>query len=339
MSRAATVDHLFADFSLAGAPGAALLVIDHGERVLAANYGLANLETGAACLNTTNFRLASVSKQFTAMTILILAARGKLSLDDSLRKFFPDFPAYGEGIAVKHLLTHTSGLPAYEDLIPEGATRQVKDQDVLDLVKHQDRGMFPPGSKFHYSNSGYAVLAMITQTVSGVPFARFLRENIFHPLGMEQTVAYEAGVSTVPNRALGYASTVNKTTQRREFAPSDQSLTSAVLGDGGIYSSTHDLYQWDQALYTEKLIPRALREEAFTAFSSPTDFNGSGYGYGWYVGKLRGEKCVWHYGETCGFSTHIERFPERKRSLILLTNRRDAPVARLSQAVMDLFWT
>jgi CubicO group peptidase (beta-lactamase class C family) len=118
----------------------------------------------------------------------------------------------------------------------------------------------------------------------------------------------------------------------------DQSLTSAVLGDGGIYSSTVDLFRWDQALYTEKLVRQEMLQQAFTASSTSSDFKGSGYGFGWYVGDQRGEPCVWHYGGTCGFSTHIERYPRRKLSLIVLANRRNAPLAELSRAVIDQYW-
>ncbi len=334
----AIIDHLFADFSLPGVPGVSVMVIRNGEEILTANYGLANLETAAPCLGNTNYRLASVTKEFTAMAVMILAERGKLSLDDHLPKFFPGFPQFGNAITVRHLLTHTSGLLAYEDLIPAGTTVQVKDHDVVELLRRQDKTMFPPGGKFHYSNTGYAFLAMIAQTVSGVSFAQFLHDNIFQPIGMHDTVAYEAGISTVPHRALGYSAVIHKDTVRRAFEMTDQSLTSAVLGDGGIYSSIKDMFHWDQALYTEKLISRKMLRQAFTASSASSDFKGSGYGFGWYVGQQRGVPCVWHYGGTCGFSTHIERYPERQFSLIMLCNRREAPLADLSRAVADAYW-
>ena len=315
------------------------MLIKEGQPVLSASYSLANLETGAACAAQTNYRLASVTKQFTAMSIMILAQRGKLTLNDSLPKFFPDFPAYGKEITVRQLLTHTSGLLAYEDLIPPSTTAQVKDRDVVQLLRQQDKTMFAPGAQFHYSNTGYAFLAQIVETISGQTFAQFLHDNIFQPLGMAGTVAYEAGVSTVPHRALGYSAVVSPDERRRNFELTDQSLTSAVLGDGGIYSSINDLFKWDQALYTERLVRKEMLQQAFTAHSRGSDFKGSGYGFGWYVGEQRGVPCVWHYGETCGFSTHIERYPQRKLSLIVLANRRQAPLADLSRAVVDLYWT
>lgn len=333
------VDHLFADFSLPGVPGVSVAVIRDGKHVLTASYGLANLERGTACAANTNYRLASVTKQFTAMCIMILAERGKLSLDDTLPKFFPGFPDYGKQITVRHLLTHTSGLLGYEDLIPPGTTAQLKDKDVLRLLWGQNKTMFPPGSSFHYSNTGYSFLALIVEAASGDRFAEFLHKNIFHPLGMSNTLAYEAGISTVSHRAFGYTADVSADQQRRIFNFTDQSLTSAVLGDGGIYSSTHDMFKWDQALYTEKLISQKMLQEAFTAHSRISDAKGSGYGYGWYVGNRHGVPSVWHYGSTVGFSTRIERYPQKKLTLIMLANRHEAPLEGISRAVTDMYWT
>ena len=314
------------------------MLIEDGKILLAASYGLANLETGTACSPDTNYRLASVTKQFTAMSIMILAERGKLSLDDHLTNFFPGYPAHGKDITLRRLLTHTSGLLAYEDLIPPAATVQLKDKDVLRLLRQQDKTMFPPGTAFHYSNTGYAFLALVVEAASGKTFAEFLRENIFQPLGMANTVAFEAGISTVSHRALGYTAVVSGDNKRRAFKLTDQSVTSAVLGDGGIYSSIIDLFKWDQALYTEQLVRREMLKQAFTASSSSSDASGSGYSFGWYVGSHRGVPSVWHYGGTCGFSTRIERYPQKKLTLIILANRRDAPLSEISRAITDLYW-
>ena len=326
-----TVDKLFQKFS-GDAPGAAVMVVKDGRPVLAKGYGMANLELRIPCTTNTNFRLASVTKQFTAMSILILSERGKLSLDDKITKFFPEFPACGKEITVRHLLTHTSGVIDYEDVIPEGTTIPVSDRDALLLLLKQNKTNFPPGSEFRYSNSGYALLALIVESASGQKFATFVRENIFRRLGMKNSLAYEQGISAVPNRAIGYQHKAGK------FEWSDQSLTSAVLGDGGVYSSVADLFQWDQALYSEKLISRKLLQDAFTIHSAKSDFKGSGYGYGWYVGESRGTQHIWHYGSTCGFSTKIERFPQKKLSVIVLTNLRNAQLDDIINKVIDLYW-
>jgi len=320
------VDELFQDFS-GDHPGAAVMVIHDGKPVFAKAYGMANVEKKVPCTTNTNFRLASVTKQFTAMGIMVLAGRHKLSLDDKITKFFPDFPKYGEQITVRHLLTHTSGVFDYDDHVPPGITVQLKDKDVLKTVQEHDGTYFPPGTKFRYSNSGYALLALIIEKVSGQTYAQFQKANIFDPLGMKNTVAFEEGISTVQNRAYGYAPT------NPGFVPADQSLTSAVLGDGGIYSSVVDMLKWDQALNTEKLISRKMLEDAFTAHSSNSDMPGSGYGYGWYVA---GPNHVWHYGSTCGFSTKIERFPQKKTTIIVLTNRRDAGLSEITPKLVEI---
>src|SRR5271157_4365608 len=154
----AAIDALFADYDHPNVPGASVMVIREGKVVYRHAYGLADLEAHVAATTATNYRLASVTKQFTAMAIMILAERHRLSFDDSLARFFSDFPAYGKAITVRQLLNHTSGLLAYEDLIPAGRTAQVKDRDVLDMLKLQDHTYFAPGSEWRYSNTGYAHL-------------------------------------------------------------------------------------------------------------------------------------------------------------------------------------
>jgi CubicO group peptidase (beta-lactamase class C family) len=325
------VDALFHDFDHADTPGAAAIVIKEGKPLFAKGYGMADLGKKIPCTANTNFRLASVTKQFTAMSVLILTEQRKLSLEHHLPKFFPEFPAYGKPISVHHLLTHTSGLPDYEDHIPDGTTIPLSDRDVLSILRQQTRSNFPPGAQFHYSNSAYALLALIVENVSGKTFSAFLKEKIFIPLGMMNSIAYVAGLSCVPHRAYGYVNGASR------WELSDQSVTSGVLGDGGIYSSVADLFKWDLALYTGKLISRKMLVDAFTAHSSQSDFRGSGYGYGCYVGTFRGAERIWHYGSTCGFSTRIERFPQRKPSVVVLANRRDAKLSSIVKKLSDLF--
>ena len=161
------LDVLFADYARPGSPGASVMVIQSGKVLLAKGYGLANLEERIPCGINTNFRLASVTKQFTAMSVLILAERKSLSLDERLTECFPEFPAYGSRITVRHLLTHTSGLIDYEEVIPKGTEVPVLDRDVLRLLMRQDETYFPPGAKYRYSNSAYALLALIVEARSG----------------------------------------------------------------------------------------------------------------------------------------------------------------------------
>ncbi|HVM49261.1 MAG TPA: serine hydrolase domain-containing protein [Candidatus Acidoferrum sp.] len=322
------LDALFQDFSQPGAPGASVMVIRDGKVAFAKGYGLANVEVMVPCGTNTNFRLASVTKQFTAMSVLILVDRQRLSLDERLTDFFPEFPAYGREITVRQMLTHTSGLLDYEDLIPKGSTLPVLDRDVLRLLMTQDKTYFPPGTKYRYSNSGYALLAQIVEARSGNTFARFLHENIFGPLKMNHTLAYEQGVSVVPERAYGYSP------EGSGWKRTDQSLTSSVLGDGGIYSSVADLYRWDQALYTDKLISRKLLKLAFTP-ATATERPKAGYGFGWFIGQYRGLREIWHSGNTVGFTTRIVRFPDRRFTVIILANRNEARLSELPHRVAD----
>jgi len=201
----AQLDAILQDYGRADAPGASVLVAQDGKVLYRKAFGLANLEERTPITTATNFRLASVTKQFTATAVLLLAERGKLSLDDPLTRFFPGFARAAHGVQVRHLLGHTSGLLDYEELIPPGTTVPLKDKDVLDLVGKEDRLYFAPGSQFRYSNTGYALLALIVEKVSGRSFAQFLEENIFDPLGMAGTVAYEEGISKVARRAYGYS--------------------------------------------------------------------------------------------------------------------------------------
>jgi CubicO group peptidase (beta-lactamase class C family) len=324
----AAIDALFKDFDQPGSPGASVGVIRNGKLIFARGYGLANLEPRTACATNTNFRLASVTKQFAAMAVLLLADRRKLSFDENLKAFFPEFPDYGQQITVHHLLTHTSGLIDYEDIIPKGTEIPVLDRDVLRLLMRQDNTYFPPGAKFRYSNSAYALLALIVETRSGCTFAQFLQRNIFRPLNMNHTLAYEQGLSVVPDRAYGYSPA------GRSWKQTDQSLTSSVLGDGGIYSSVTDLFQWDQALYRSKLVGPKMLRQAFTP-AVETDEAGTGYGYGWFIGRYRGLKEIWHSGNSLGFTTRISRIPERKFTVIILTNRNEAKIADLPHRIVD----
>jgi CubicO group peptidase (beta-lactamase class C family) len=312
----AQLDAILKDYG-ADAPGASVLVAQDGKVLYRKAFGLANLEERTPITTATNFRLASVTKQFTATAVLLLAERGKLSLEDPLTRFFPVFDKAAHGVKVRHLLGHTSGLLDYEELMPPGTTVPLKDKDVLDLVGKQDRLYFAPGSQFRYSNTGYALLALIVEKVSGRSFAQFLKENIFDPLAMAGTVAYEEGISKVELRAYGYSERGGR------FERTDQSLTSSVLGDGGIYSSVEDLWLWDQALYGTRLLPAETLAMTFQAGMPTSDQPGSGYGYGWYVASHRGTRKVWHYGETIGFSTYLARYPDKRLTIIMLTNRND----------------
>jgi CubicO group peptidase (beta-lactamase class C family) len=218
----------------------------------------------------------------------------------------------------------------YEDLIPDSATVQVTDRDVLNMMKSQDSLYFEPGSEYRYSNSGYAVLAMIIEKISGITFSYYLKNNIFEPLGMSGTVAFKANENDVINRSYGYAATDTG------FTFKDQSLTSAVLGDGGIYSNVFDLLRWDRALYTDKLISAELLKKAFVP---DTLHNGesTGYGFGWRIDQYKDLERIHHTGSTCGFRNASIRFPGIRLSVIILTNRDKPDVLNLAENIANLY--
>jgi len=328
--QALRIDQLFEAYTGKDAPGAAVMVIKNGKPIFRKAYGVANLEEKTPITLSTNFRLASVTKQFTAMGMMKLAQSGRLGYEHNLQQIFPAFPAYGRNVTIRHLLQHTSGLIAYEDLIPDTATVQVLDKDVLRMMMAQDSTYFPPGAQYRYSNSGYAVLAMIVEKVSGKSFAQFLQENIFKPLGMKNTVAYEKNLSTVRNRALGYRQ------EGGQFVFSDQSVTSAVLGDGGIYSSVEDLLKWDRALYAEKLVKKETLAAAF-APGVLLDGKALDYGFGWRLDQFNGHRRVMHTGSTSGFRNVIQRYPDDNFTVIILTNRAEPEVTPLADMLAELF--
>ncbi len=322
------IDKILSDYS-GDVPGASLIIIKNGKVFLQKSYGLADLEKHVPVTAATNFRLASITKQFTAMCIMMLVEQEKLKYDDTLKDIFPDFPEYGKKITIAQLLNHSSGLIAYENLLADSVTRQILDKDVLEMVMMQDSTYFEPGFKHRYSNSGYAVLAMIIEKVSGRSFATFLAENIFMPLKMDATVAFQDGISEVENRAFGYADTDSG------FIFKDQSRTSAVLGDGGIYSSVNDLYKWDQALYTGKLVSKPTLQIAWT----PQKLEGTPdniYGFGWRIDSLAGHRRLHHNGATSGFRNSIQRFPDDSLTVILLTNRSEPSVFPLLENIAQL---
>lgn len=338
------IDRIFNEFKSAGSPGAAVLVIKNGRMVFERGYGLADLRSRHRIDPHTNFRLASCTKQFTAMAIMLLARDGKLRYEDRLTDVFPDFPEYGKSITIRNLLNHTSGLLDYEDLMAKPAAGtppekipQIKDAGVLQLLEQQKTTKFPPGTKWDYSNSGYAVLAMVVEKVSGQPFGDFLHERIFAPLGMKQTVAYEKGKNTVANRAYGH------TQEGGAWHEMDQSPTSAVLGDGGIYSSLDDLAKWDWALAHYTLLSEAEMEPAIIPVKvgdgsvREPDGTPAAYGFGWFLNAYQNRPRMWHYGETVGFRTTIQRLVEDKLTIIVLSNRDDVVPANLALKVADLF--
>jgi CubicO group peptidase (beta-lactamase class C family) len=352
---AAAIDRIFAPLASGKSPGVAVLVRKDGRAILERGYGARELRSFAKIDAQTNFRLASCSKQFTATAIMLLVHDGKLRYGDRLTDVFPEFPAYGKAVTIRHLLNHTSGLPDYEDLMAaeekrKGAaiwseTRQIQDAEVLQLLEKETAGKFAPGTRWSYSNSGYVVLGLVVAKMSGKPFAQFLRERIFAPLGMTQSLAYEKGKSEVSRRAYGH------TKEGDGWKETDQSATSATLGDGGIYSSLDDLAKWDDALAQHTLLSEAETQPALTlvkladgstpkwpANSDRPEGTPVLYGFGWFLDPYRGRERMWHYGDTMGFHTYIVRFAGNKLTIIVLCNRTDLDPEALALKAADIVY-
>jgi CubicO group peptidase (beta-lactamase class C family) len=331
---------------MATTPGSALLVRKKNQTMLTTCQGLVTLRSRYEVTPQTNFRLASCSKLFTAAAIMLLAREHRLTYDQAVSDSLPGFPHLK--ITIRHLLHHTSGIPAYEPLMnpaiygaPGSAApqKQITDQEVLALLRAEPHSDFAPGAKFAYSNSGYVLLGLIAEAISRQPFEDFLKERIFEPLKMRNTLVYVKGKNQIPNRAYGYTRTGDR------FEEADQSSTSATRGDGGLYSNLEDLEKWDDALTTNKLFTAEefqlatspdenakrvpAQELPFTAADSPLS-EGALYGFGWFLNADHPHPHHWHHGETAGFRSAIMRFPQDGVTTILLSNLEQVPASALA---------
>ena len=347
------VVEIFSGVAKPDEPGLAVLVKKDGRVMFERGYGVKERRTGSKIDTKTNFRLASVTKQFTAMAIMLLVHDGKLRYETTLGEIFAEFPEYGKKITVRQLLNHTGGLPDYEDLMDAAEKakgpiwspeKQIQDAEVLTLLESATKGKFAPSTKWGYSNSGYVLLGVIVAEVSGRPFGEFLHERIFAPLKMADTMAYQKGKNSVPNRAYGHTKDANS------FKETDQSSTSATLGDGGVYSSVDDLSKWDDSLRNHML----LSAEEMKPALEPAKFGGVKnavlpddapaalqgvqveYGFGWFLDPYKGRARMWHYGDTMGFKTAIQRFTKDGLTVIVLCNRTDLDPGALAMKVADL---
>lgn len=316
LSRSEQVDALFADFTAGVQPGAAVMVIEDGEVVHRAGYGYANLEERTPIDADTAFRLASVSKQFTAMAVMLLAEEGRLAFDDPVSRYLPQLSPYS-GVTVRHLMTHTGGLPEYYDVI-DTAAGMPSNADALALLATLHGTVFVPGERYEYSNPGYDMLASLVAQVSGKDFATFMRERIFAPLGMQGTLVHDHTRPDVPHRATGYAPDENGS----GYSLDNDDPLNGIVGSGGVYSTLNDLYRWDQALYGDTLVGRAALEEAFT-LARLNDGTLIDYGFGWRIEEHEGHRRVRHGGSWVGFRTHIARCPQERFTVIILSNRAD----------------
>ena len=303
-----------------------VLIAEKGKVIFEKSYGLAD-EANKIKLNAqTKFELASVSKQFTAMAIVLLQKQGKLSYDDAIAKYIPELSFYGP-ITVRNLINHTSGLADYMDLFDQkwDKSKFVTNQDIVnEFAKYKPEVVFKPNEKFEYSNTGYALLGLIIEKVSKQSFEKYLKENIFKPLKMENTFVYRSRFNPqkVENYALGYvADSLGKKVLTDSFGKEYYSYyLDGIVGDGMVNSTAGDLLKWDRALYTEQLITKEEKDYVF-AGTKTTDNKATNYGFGWFImendtyGKI-----VSHSGGWAGYLTYIERHLTTDKTVILLQN-------------------
>lgn len=311
---AATIDEMLEKTYQPDKPGAAVIVVREGKVILRKGYGKANLELGVSVEPDMIFRLGSITKQFTAVAILMLAEQGKLSLDDDLTKFLPDYPTKGQKLTIEHLLTHTSGIKSYTSL-PEWLTLWRKDiplGELIGLFKDQPVE-FAPGARWAYNNSAYVLLGAIIEKASGQTYREFVEKNIFAPLGMKQSF-YDDTARVIPRRVTGYSKS------------GDGYVNAAYLSmtqphaAGALVSSVDDLALWDAALYTNKLVKQETLRRAWTP-SKLNDGKLTRYGYGWGTSSYEGHRIIEHGGGINGFSTDALRLPDDRIFVAVLTNK------------------
>lgn len=301
-----------------------ILVTQNGKKVYSNALGYADKNNNRKLNKTTSVYLASVSKQFTTMAVMILKEKGKLSYNDPLSKFYPEFPEYASTVTIRHLMNHTSGIPDHYRL---GIYKPgLNNMDVFNTLLKQKLD-FKPGERFSYSNGGYVLLAMIVAKVSEQPFHEFMKANIFEPLGMKNTLVYDESKPKINDRAVGYDANGDL---------DDYNIF--TTGAGGMFSTIDDIHLWDQALYTEKLVSKTTLEEAF----KPAKLNNgeyTQYGFGWGVLDKEGKKTVQHSGGLAGYRTFLRRNLYDNSGYIILTNHGNQtnllPILRALDAILE----
>lgn len=332
-SIARRVDAVFAEYGRPASPGCALGVYRDGRLVYAKGYGGANLELGVPLTPASVFDIGSTSKQFTAMSVLLLAKDGKLTLEDDVRKYVPTMPQYGALIRLRHLLHHTSGIRDYTTLLTlagEPSQNWTTDDDALDLIVRQRALNFAPGSEWQYSNSGYFLLSLVVKQASGQSLRKFAQSRIFEPLGMAHTHFHDDHAMVVPNRATGYAASDSAGPFRIDMSDFEQT------GDGSVLTTVEDLLRWDQNFYSGTV----GGAEVLAQMVKPGTLNDGkalDYASGLSVGKYRGLETVDHNGAWAGYRAQLLRFPAERVSVACLCNLGSTNPDGLARRVADVY--
>ncbi|HET6897843.1 MAG TPA: serine hydrolase domain-containing protein, partial [Vicinamibacteria bacterium] len=313
-------------------PGLTLGVVRDGHLVRAEGYGLANVELDAPATPRTMFQSGSVGKQFTAALVLLLAADGRLGLDDPVAKRLPEAPAAWKGITIRHLLTHTSGIAEYTDRID--LRRDYTEDQLLRMAGERPLD-FAPGARWSYSNTAYAVLGVLIHRASGRFYGDLLRERIFEPLGMT-TARIISEADVVPGRAAGYRRVDGQLKNQEWVAPSLN-----TTADGALYLSAIDMARWAEGLETDVPLPLVLRTQMWTrarlADGTPAAARDAGYGFGWFLTTRAGQPVTEHGGSWQGFQSYIGRFPDQKLTVYAFSNLAGSDPGIIARAVAALY--
>lgn len=319
------IDRLMTTLHELGEFNGAVLVATRGTVIYRQSFGKADVHENTDLTPETPFDIASVTKQFTAMAVMMLAEQDKIQFDDPVSKFIPEFSRSSPAreMTIRHLLTHTSGIPDFDDLSLDDSG--LSETALIKGVLERQAMLQKPGQRFRYSNPGYKLLAIIVMRVSGQPLDEFLERRIFRPLGMGDTYVFNARSKRRPNTAAGY----NQFGDKDDVNPSTN-----PGGDGGVFSTVDDLFKWDQALYTDRLVRQSTLSQAFTP--AKVDTGGTSYGFGWNIAKKQGVTLVWHTGKTAGFRAFIGRRLGDRATVILLTNQGDSKRMEISECILNI---
>jgi CubicO group peptidase (beta-lactamase class C family) len=311
-------------------PGGLVAVASRGRIVHLRPYGMANVELSVPVTDSTVFEIGSISKQFVSAAVMLLVQENRLELDDPIHQYLPYLPSEWLGVTVRHLLTHTSGIPDYEEIRTYDVYGfRLTPEEVIQIA-HSRPVDFAPGAGWYYSNTGYFLLSMIVERIEGRPLGQVLQSRIFVPLAMTQTRMADPE-AIIPHRASGYW--VNKAGELINRRPTE---TSSTLGAGGILSSAHDLVKWDEALYGDQLLSTESKTAMWTAVILPNGEN-TGYAFGWSVRPYRGLTSQSHGGQVAGFVANFSRFPEQEAAIVVFLNRYRVGSGRLRVAVLHTF--
>ena len=323
------IDSLMSSLYKNGAPGAAIAVVKNGAVVFKKGYGVADLNTGKRITTSTNFNICSMTKQFTAYGILQLQSRKKLSLDDRLTKYFPNFtPAIARTVSIRNLLTHSSGIVDHYSYVDKKRFTEFWDKDVLTAIQSVDSAYFPSGSHYRYSNSAFCLLSLIIEKCSGKSYPEYMRTAVLGPLKMKRSGIIHPEFK-IANRALGYEF------EKDSFKISDakESLFFSTMGDGGMYTSIDDYVKWILAIQQKKIFdPKIMQAAQSPQFPIDSARNLS-YGYGWFVAGSGDAKVVYHTGSNGGFRTIVFTKPAEKYSVIIFSNRTGIDLEDLVRAI------